>query len=175
MNDFGTSEQVYSLYYAAIALLSMIGPYLYIRFFSNVDKNALTYVCFGICVFAGVGMVAVGALSPLVFAFLMFLFYISTNILRPFSTNLILEQQKHDAGTASSVMNMSFNLYGCLGMLSASLPFGNLVTAIGGMLTVCAVVTVVGWWGWSTQKTRSKAFIVDQWSSVTRGRPFFVL
>lgn len=143
---FGCSEQVYSYYYAAVALLAMIGPYLYIRFMGDANKNVLTYVCFGVCVLAGVGIVVVGQQSPLVFSVMMFLFYIATNILRPFSTNLILEQQKQDIGTASSVMNMSFNLFGCLGMLLASAPFDNRVLAIGVMLAVCSLAGVIGWW-----------------------------
>lgn len=143
---FGCSEQVYSYYYAAIALLSMLGPYLYIRFMDAVNKNMLSYVGFGICMCAGAAMVVRGATTPFLFAFLMFLFYITTNILRPFSTNLVLEQQQHDIGTASSVMNMSYNLFGCLGMLLASAPFGNLVIAIGTMLTVCSLLALVGWW-----------------------------
>ena len=143
---FGCSEQMYSYYYAAVALLAMLGPYLYIRFMGNADKNVLTYVCFGVCVLACVGIVVVGQQSPLVFSVMMFLFYIATNILRPFSTNLILEQQKQDIGTASSVMNMSFNLFGCLGMLLASAPFDNRVLAIGVMLAVCSLAGVIGWW-----------------------------
>lgn len=65
---FGCSEQMYSYYYAAVALLAMLGPYLYIRFMGNADKNVLTYVCFGVCVLAGVGIVVVGQQSPLVFS-----------------------------------------------------------------------------------------------------------
>ena len=144
---FGESEQVYSYYYAAICLLSMIGPYLYIRFMSAMDKNLMSYLCFAACVLAGAGIVVCGTSAPVVFSFLMFIFYIATNILRPFSTNLILEQQRHDVGTASSVMNMSYNLFGCLGMLLASLPFPNLVIAIGVMLTICSLAALVGWWG----------------------------
>ena len=44
-------------------------------------------------------------------------------------------------------MNMSYNLFGCLGMLLASLPFPNLVIAIGVMLTICSLAVLVGWWG----------------------------
>ena len=57
-----------------------------------------------------------------------------------------MEQQKQDIGTASSVMNMSFNLFGCLGMLLASAPFDNRVLAIGVMLAVCSLAGVIGWW-----------------------------
>lgn len=153
---FGCSEQVYSYYYAAICLLSMIGPYLYIRFMNDTDKNLLSYVCFACCIAAGVGIVVWGTRTPVIFSFMMFVFYIATNILRPFSTNLILEQQKHDVGTASSVMNMSYNLFGCLGMLLASLPFANLVIAIGAMLMICSIIAIAGWWGLVHSKNEVK-------------------
>ena len=62
---FGESEQVYSYYYAAICLLSMIGPYLYIRFMSAMDKNLLSYLCFAACVLAGAGIVVCGTSAPI--------------------------------------------------------------------------------------------------------------
>ena len=71
---FGESEQVYSYYYAAICLLSMIGPYLYIRFMSAMDKNLLSYLCFAACVLAGAGIVVCGTSAPVVFGFVMFIF-----------------------------------------------------------------------------------------------------
>lgn len=147
VNQFGCSEQVYSYYYATCALLSMMGPFLYIRFLENSNKNVLTYVCFSTCVVAGVGMTLIGSLAPIIFCIMMFVFYLISNILRPFSTNLILEQQKNDVGTASSVMNMSYNLFGCAGMLLASIPFSNMVMAIGIMITIFCLVAIIGWWG----------------------------
>ncbi len=146
VNQFGCSEQVYSYYYAACSLLSMIGPYLYIRFLENSNKNVLTYVCFGFCVMSGLGIIIVGTIAPIIFCGLMFIYYLVSNILRPFSTNLILEQQKNDIGTASSLMNMSYNLFGCLGMLLASISFSNMVIAVGAIIAFCAIVAVAGWW-----------------------------
>ena len=53
-------------------------------------------------------------------------------------------------------MNMSYNLFGCLGMLLASLPFPNLVIAIGVMLTICSLAALVGWWGLIHSKNEIK-------------------
>ena len=147
VNFFGCSEQIYSYYFSACALLSMAGPYLYIRFLSTANKNSLTYICFGLCVAAGIGIATIGTTAPYRFCLMMFLYYIATNLLRPFSTNLILEQQKNDIGSASSVMNMSFNLFGCFGMLLASFPFSNTVVAIGITVTVSCMIAIIGWWG----------------------------
>ena len=76
----------------------------------------------------------------------MFVFNLAINILRPISTNIILEQQKNDVGSASSVMNMSFNLFGCVGMLLASAPFTNKAIALGSMVAICLALTALGWW-----------------------------
>ena len=73
-----------------------------------------------------------------------FIYFIATNILRPLSTNLILEQED-DVGTASSLMNMSFNLFGFVGMLLASVPFGNMVTAVGIMIAAASMVSIALW------------------------------
>ncbi len=146
VNEFGCTEQVYTYYYAACALLSMTGPFVYIKFLQDSDKNLLTYFCFGVSAIAGLVMIFFGSLSPVLFCFLMFIFYFLPNILRPFSTNLILEQQKNDIGTASSMMNMGYNLFGCIGMLLASIPFSNMVVALGVMITACCAFCVAAWW-----------------------------
>ena len=145
VNQFGCTEQTYSYYYAVCALLSMAGPYLYIRFLQKCNKNILTYFCFGVSALSGVGAITIGTTAPYYFCFMIFLYYLTTNALRPFSTNLILEQQKNDIGTASSIMNMSFNLFGCIGMLFASFPFRNMAVAIGVMIMIASIIAIVGW------------------------------
>lgn len=158
VNYFACTEQVYSYYYAACALLSMVGPYLYIRFMQQTNKTVLTYVGFGLCVLGGIGTMTIGTMQPYWFCFMIFIYYLSSNILRPFSTNLILEQQKNDIGTASSVMNMSFNLFGCIGMMLASFPFNNMVIAIGAMITIASLLSMIGWWGLVHSKNTIRGF-----------------
>ncbi len=146
VNQFGCTEQVYTYYYAACALLSMTGPLIYIKFFQEFDKNILTYVCFGISVIAGILMAVINGITPMLFCFFMFIFYFFPNILRPFSTNIILEQVSNDVGTASSVMNMLYNIFGCVGMLLAAIPFSNMAAALGIMIAICCVISTIGWW-----------------------------
>lgn len=153
INYFSCSEQMYSYYYAICALLSMAGPFLYIRFFQESNKSALFYGCLGVSLLGGIGVMTLGQLQPYLFCLMLFLFYMFTNILRPYFTNLTLEQER-DVGTASSVMNMCYNLFGSLGMLISSLPFSNMVTAIGFMIAFTSVISIAAWWrlmhsGWS--------------------------
>ena len=145
VNQFACSEQVYSYYYAVCALLSMAGPFLYIRFFQSSNKNTLIYACLGISLLGGIGVMTVGQLQPYLFCLMVFLFYLFTNILRPYFTNLTLEQEK-DVGTASSVMNMCSNLFGSFGMLISSWSFSNMIVAIGFMIALTSAISIGAWW-----------------------------
>lgn len=146
VNQFGCTEQVYSYYHAFAALLSMIGPAIYIKFFASSDKNKLTYVSFGLCAVAGIVMIFGGAESPVLFCGLIFVFYLLTNIMRPYSTNLILSQNPGDVGSSSSVMNMSYNMMAVVGMIIATFSFENMAGALGVILFVCSAVSVISWW-----------------------------
>lgn len=146
VNQFGCTEQVYSYYHAFASLLSMIGPAIYIKFFAASNKNTLTYVSFGLCAVAGVVMAIRGTVSPVLFCGLVFVYYMMTNIMRPYSTNLILSQNRDDVGSSSSVMNMSYNIMAVMGMLIATFSFENMVGALGVILFACSVISVAGWW-----------------------------
>lgn len=146
VNQFGCTEQVYSYYHAFAALLSMVGPAIYIKFFATSNKNKLTYVSFGLCAVAGIVMMTIGTASPVLFCGMVFIYYLMTNIVRPYSTNLILSQNPSDVGSSSSVMNMSYNILAVVGMLLATFSFENMVGALGVILLVCSVVSILIWW-----------------------------
>lgn len=146
VNQFGCTEQVYSYYHAFAALLSMVGPAIYIKFFASSNKNTLTYVCFGLCAVAGIVMMTIGTTSPILFCGMVFIYYLMTNIVRPYSTNLILSQNPSDVGSSSSVMNMSYNILAVVGMLLATFSFENMVGALGVILLGCSVVSIFIWW-----------------------------
>lgn len=145
VNQFGCTEQLYSYYHAAASLLSMIGPALYIRYFAESNKNILTCICIGGCIIISIVMILAGPASPILFCGLIFVYYLLTNILRPYSTNLILEQNKHDVGSASSVMNMAYNLLAVIGMLLASFTFNNMVVALGVIFLFATSVSLICW------------------------------
>lgn len=145
VNQFGCSEQGYSIYHALSGLLSMVGPALYIRFMTGCNKNALMYVCFGGCALVGAALALCGTVAPLMVCFLVFVYYLLTNVIRPFVTNLILSQNPRDVGSASSVMNMCFNALAVVGMLLATVDFANMVAALGVITLLCSVVALV-WW-----------------------------
>ncbi len=143
---FGLSEQAYSYYFAANALLSVSGPFLYVRYLSRANKKTLAAGCFLLTVLSGVLVMTVGTFAPLAFLLSFMLTSLSGAAIRPFSTNILLEQQKGDTGSASSLISTLFTVLGSVGMSLASVPWGNMVVGLGAIITVFSAISLIGWY-----------------------------
>lgn len=141
---FGLSEQVYSYFFAVNAMVSLMGPVAYVRFFSKMNKQKLIYTSFIGYLVAGVILLLFGQIMPLLFwiGFAPFTFFGS--LIRPFSSNLLLEQQKSDTGSASSLLNGIFNIIGSLGMMTVS-SMSNGVLALGCVVLASGLISIIGW------------------------------
>ena len=144
VDKFGLSEQVYSYFFAANAALSMVGPMMYVKFLSNVNKKTFAAVCFAIYAVCGAAIVLVGGLSPVFFWLGFAPFSLLGTITRPFSTNIMLEQQSGDTGSASSLINGVATVLGSIGMVTASL-FHNIVFGLGFIIFLSGVCSLLGW------------------------------
>jgi DHA1 family bicyclomycin/chloramphenicol resistance-like MFS transporter len=142
---FGLSAQSYSYFVAANALLTLFGPFIYIRFLSAMDKKVFTLLFFGISTLSGVLVMTIGTVAPILFLLSFVLMSLSVAIIRPFSTNLLLEQQKSDIGSASSLINTLFTVLGSIGMTVASVPWGNIVVDLGVLITIFSALSLVSW------------------------------
>ncbi|WP_018213079.1 multidrug effflux MFS transporter [Desulfitobacterium hafniense] len=143
---FGLSEQMYSYFFAANAFISILGPAIYIRFFLNFNKKRLAVLCFGLSALSGILIMTLGQLSPYIFLMGIVLMSLAGTVMRPFSTNILMEQQKGDAGSMSSILNMSFTLFGSLGMAIASISWGNIVAGLGALIAVGSGISILAWY-----------------------------
>lgn len=143
---FGLNEQIYSYFFAANALISILGPFIYIRYLSNLNKKLFPLGCFGLAVISGILIMSVGTLSPIVFLISFMIMSLTGTIIRPFSTNILFEQQKGDTGSASSVINTLFTVLGSIGMSIASIPWQNIVVGLGVLITIFSVLALIGWY-----------------------------
>lgn len=141
---FGLSEQMYSYFFAANAGLSMIGPMVYVKFLSDVNKKKFGAVCFALYAVCGAAIVLVGGMHPILFWLGFMPFSLVGTITRPFSTNIMLDQQKGDTGSASSLIGGIITVFGSIGMVSASL-FSNPVLGLGLIIFLSGVGSFVGW------------------------------
>lgn len=144
---FGLSEQVYSYFFAANALISIVGPIIYVKYLSTIDKKIFASGCFGLSVLSGILIITVGKLSPVFFLLSFMIISLIGTAIRPFSTNILLEQQNGDTGSASSLINTLFTVLGSAGMLLASIPYKNIVVGLGGLVTLFSATALIGWYG----------------------------
>jgi DHA1 family bicyclomycin/chloramphenicol resistance-like MFS transporter len=143
---FRLSEQAYSYFFAANALVSILGPIIYVRYLTNVSKMFFPIVCFALGLLGGILIMSVGKLSPIIFLVSFMIMSVTFTATRPFSTNLLFEQQKGDTGSASSVINTLFTVLGSIGMSVASMPWGNMIVALGIIITIFSCVPLIGWY-----------------------------
>jgi DHA1 family bicyclomycin/chloramphenicol resistance-like MFS transporter len=146
VNYFGLSAQVYSYFFAANSLVSLLGPTIYVKFLGKVEKKNIPVICFGAACVSRVLVVTIGRLSPVFFWGSFLIMSLAGTTMRPFSTNTLLEQNKGSAGSTSSLISTLFTVMGSIGMSIASLPWGNFVIALGGLITVFSLISLTGWY-----------------------------
>lgn len=145
IDGFGLSEQVYSYFYAFNAIFSVLAPLFYMRI-STYCKNALIIMTsFAIIIISGILIITIGRFSPWLFALSILPATLGGNLIRPPSTNLILEQQQSDTGTASSLMSFSYTIMGSIGMMLISLSSGNRIFTMGFMYIIIGGISLIGW------------------------------
>ena len=141
---FGLSEQVYSYFFAANAALSMVGPILYVRFMTGFNKKKFAMICFALYAVCGAAIALIGHTSPFLFWIGFAPFSLIGTITRPFGTNIMLDQQNGDTGSASSLINGVATILGSVGMMCASM-WADIVFGLGFMICVTGIVSIICW------------------------------
>jgi DHA1 family bicyclomycin/chloramphenicol resistance-like MFS transporter len=132
---FDLSEQLFSYFFAANALLFILGPVLYVGLSRLLGSLRVITLCLAGMAVTGALLLTVGGLGPVVFALSMVPASLSSSVIRPPATKLMLEQQDGDIGAASSLITCSWSIFGAVGLAFISLDqFTDKVAALG----ICA-------------------------------------
>ena len=142
---FGLSEQVYSYFFAANSFFAVVGPFLYMKLIGIVSPRQFTYGCFIFTVVAAAALLTVGSISPWWFLIAFLPVTIMESAARPFSTAILLDQQKTDIGSASSLINAVNTVFGSLGMMLGALNWSNFIEGLGIITAVCVTLAIAGW------------------------------
>lgn len=145
VKGFGLSEQVYSYFFSFNSLFLVLGPLLYIRLSRRFNSNSIITICFCIISMSGLLLSTIGTLKPWLFALSLLPATLSVGVMRPPCTNLMLEQQKENIGTASSLMGFSNTVFGCIGMTLISFDWPNRIVVIGVMYLLTALPSLAAW------------------------------
>lgn len=145
VQSFGLSEQVYSYFFAANSFFAVVGPFLYMKLIGIVSPRQFTYGCFIFTVVAAAALLTVGSISPWWFLISFLPVTIMESAARPFSTAILLDQQKTDIGSASSLINAVNTVFGSLGMMLGALNWSNFIEGLGIIAAVCVTLAIAGW------------------------------
>ncbi len=142
---FGTTQQVYSYFFAATAALSLLGPLLFLKLSQSVSIRAFTYGVLFLSAAAGIVLLAVGHTSMFLFFACLALFVTAEATIRPYCTDILLTLQDKDTGSASALMNFTINFVGALGMVVVTLFAADYIIGLGTILMGSMLLAVILW------------------------------
>ena len=145
VNKFHLSEQAYSFFFAANAFFLIIGPLFYIKMSKYFSSFQIVVGSFAITTVSGILVCGFGLSSPFIFAIALIPTSFFSGVLRPLGTNLMFNQQKGDAGSASSLMNFTATIFGTFGMFIASLNKIDNVILLGALTIITSIISIILW------------------------------
>lgn len=129
VRGFGISETAFSFYFAITSAMAVVGPLLYMKLGSQSLKKSYSTI-FTIIIIAGILLVTIGKISPILFLISFVPFAMASTFFRPMISGLILQSQSTNIGAASAMMNFGFTIVGSLAMLIGSLEWASYVNGI---------------------------------------------
>jgi DHA1 family bicyclomycin/chloramphenicol resistance-like MFS transporter len=145
INGFGLTEQAYSFHFALNAIGLITAPVAYIFLSRRFDMWSVVGLCFAVISLSGVLVCIVGNSAPLVFALALLPATFAGSLTRAPGTNFMLDQQRTDAGSASSLIACTGLIMGSMGMTLVSMPWANLVLVLGLINAVIGAVCLAMW------------------------------
>ncbi len=119
---FGLSKQGFSYYFAINALLSVIGPIIYVKMLNKISSKNFAMLSFITVLLFSLLLFVLGAKSALIFFLLFIPIAIGFSSTRPLCASILFKQQKQDSGSVSSLISSGNTLFGCAGMFCVSIP-----------------------------------------------------
>lgn len=144
-NGFGLDEKSYSYYFALNAMGLITAPIAYIYLSRRFDMWPVIGLCFLTISLSGVLVCAVGSAAPLVFALALLPATFAGSLTRSPGTNYMLDQQRTDTGSASSLIACTGVVMGALGMSFVSLGWSDLTFVLGAVNAVIGAASLSMW------------------------------
>lgn len=152
ISGFGLSEQKFSFFFAFNALSALLGPILYIKASKHISAQTIISACFTVLMCSGIVVGTLGHISPWLFAAAVAPATLAIITMRVPGANLMLDQQEHDTGSASALINFFGMIMGSFGMFLVSLKPNHLIESLG---TIQFIVGLTGGILWFLVRNRS--------------------
>ncbi|MEZ8336640.1 multidrug effflux MFS transporter [Vibrio cyclitrophicus] len=131
IDHFGLTEQQFSYAFAFNALCASFGPTIYMKLSYRMPVQKVISGCFALLTLAGIFTLTIGDLSPWFFMFIAAPATLMAIIMRVPGTNLMLNQQDHDTGSAVALIQFFSMICGSLGMVLVSIRPDSLIENLG--------------------------------------------
>ena len=115
------------------------------RLNSRITAKATMGAVIIIALATAVAMILFGKMSPFIFLATMIPFSVVNSYIRPFSTNILLDQIDGDTGSASALLNFIHTLMGSIGMFIGSLPWGSYIDGISITMMGFVLLALFSW------------------------------
>lgn len=151
MNFFGSGYLEYSFIYAAVSLVSVISPFIYLALAKRLSVKAICRFAMGLVLLTLAGLVFLGKVSPVVFALAFLPYVLAEGIVRPMAYVVLLDQPSDRVGLASSVVNFCYAIITSFATVIATLPWANFIDGLAwialGTLVAMAVLYLIAFAG----------------------------
>ena len=142
---FALTAQEYSYFFAVNSAASIAGPILYLKLKNILSNVRLLLLCFCVAMTSGILVLTVGQTSAVIFLLSFLPFTMIGAVVRPFSMEMLLLEAEENVGTAASIINFIPTLFGSLGMMLGTLPWGNFINGLGIIMIVAATLSITLW------------------------------
>jgi DHA1 family bicyclomycin/chloramphenicol resistance-like MFS transporter len=145
IEDFGLSQEEFSLFFASNAVFFLIGPFLYLFLAKRFDRLRIVTISLAIIALSGLLIILVGDMGPVLFLLSVIPATLSVSVTRTPSLDIVMSQIDADAGSASSIFNFLFMAIGAMGMMIASLEWENRILVAGVIFAIVGVMSLGSW------------------------------
>jgi DHA1 family bicyclomycin/chloramphenicol resistance-like MFS transporter len=146
IDGFGFTEQEFSYIFSFNALCASFGPAIYMRLAKRISVQTIISACFGMLFICGIFTLTMGHYSPWIFAAIAGPATLTVLTTRVPGTNLMLDQQQNDTGSAVALIQFSGMMAGSLGMLLVSLSPDTLIYNLGILQMLVGLATSLLWY-----------------------------
>lgn len=157
INGFGLTEQEFSYYFAFNAMCASLGPAIYMKLSRHISVQKVITLCFCILAMMGVLTLTIGSTAPWVFALIAAPATLMVIMMRVPGTNLMLDQQDKDTGSAVALIQFFAMICGSTGMLLVSMRPEALIANLGMIQLAIGIVGGLLWF-----VVRNRAFVTDK-------------
>jgi len=142
MDGFGLTPQQFSYAFAFNAFFASFGPTIYMKLSKWISVPYIISLCYFLLMCCGVLTYTIGYLSPWLFAFIAAPATVAVIVTRVPGTNLMLEQQSKDTGSAVAIIHFFSMICGSLGMMLVALYPETMIENLG--VIQCSVGAIGG-------------------------------